>query len=82
MIIGRPDPNSVVSAMIWSMLVASGWPWPTMAKSKRLAIRANWSAAPARLAFNVSGSAEIPARSVAAVKFLIADSAAASLSAR
>ena len=59
-IIGRPDWNSVLSAISSSTALASGSAWPTMARSKRRAMRANWSPAPAALAPSVTGSAETP----------------------
>jgi len=62
--------------MFHSILPISGY--PTIAISKRRAMRANRCAASAKLARNVSGSAKVPERLLAAAKLLIADSAAVS----
>ena len=51
-----------------------------MARSKRRAMRPNWSPAPATLALSVIGSAETPARAVVAANRSMAAFAAASLS--
>ena len=48
-----------------------------MARSKRRAMRANWSPAPAALALSVIGSAETPVRAVAAANRSMAAFAAA-----